>query len=263
MRRNIPFFLPKALTFLVSVLSFAPFGVLQAQTGIIPPAVLPKTTDIAIQGQVNVRVQQDTGSPFISPLTVTLRSIDMSVDLKGSFNQVGQTAFKGIPSGQYSLEVSSPGYRIVRENLSINFSGQVQDIVVAMIPESSVDLSRIPTGTVVPRKAIKETERGLHALQIAKLDETQKHLTRALAIAPDFPDGNYLMGVLLLRRKESDKALPYLQKAVDLAPNHAPAWLALGQAAPIFNAIMHAPPNRSNDPCANNRALRRARSRKI
>jgi len=231
MRRNIPFFLPKALTLLVSILSFAPFGVLQAQTGIIPPAVLPKTTDIVIQGQVNVRVQQDTGSPFISPLTVTLRSIDMSVDLKGSFNQAGQTAFKGIPSGQYSLEVSSPGYRIVRENVSINFSGQVQDIVVAMIPESSVDLSRIPSGTVVPRKAIKETEKGLHALQIAKLDETQKHLTRALAIAPDFPDGNYLMGVLLLRRKESGKALPYLQKAVDLAPNHAPAWLALGQAA--------------------------------
>src|SRR5258707_840559 len=231
MRRNILFFLPKALTFLVSVLSFAPFGVLQAQTGIIPPAVLPKTTDIIIEGQVNVRVQQDTGSPFINPLTVTLRSIDMSVDLKGSFNQAGQTAFKGIPSGQYSLEVSSPGYRIVRENVSINFSGQVQDIVVAMIPESSVDLSRIPSGTVVPLKAIKETEKGLHALQIAKLDETQKHLTRALAIAPDFPDGNYLMGVLLLRRKESGKALPYLQKAVDLAPNHAPAWLALGQAA--------------------------------
>src|SRR5712672_884910 len=231
MRRNIRFFLPKALTFLASVLTFAPCGVLKAQTGIIPPAVLPKTTDIVIQGQVNVRVQQDTGSPFTSPLTVTLRSIDMSVDLKGSFNQVGQTAFKGIPSGQYSLEVSSPGYRIVRENVSINFSGQVQDIVVAMIPESSVDLSRIPSGTVIPRKAIKETEKGLHALQIAKLDETQKHLTRALALAPDFPDGNYLMGVLLLRRKESGKALPYLQKAVDLAPNHAPAWLALGQAA--------------------------------
>jgi hypothetical protein len=231
MRRNISFFLPKALAFLVSVLSLAPFGVLQAQTGIIPPAVLPKTTDIKIEGQVNVRVQQDTGSPFISPLTVALRSVDMKVDLKGSFNQVGQTAFKGIPSGQYLLEVSSPGYRIVRENVSINFSGQLQDIVVAMIPESYADLSRIPSGTVVPPKAIKETEKGLHALQIAKLDETQKHLTRALAIAPDFPDGNYLMGVLLLREKESGKALPYLQKAVDVAPNHAPAWLALGQAA--------------------------------
>jgi hypothetical protein len=231
LRRNTPFFLPRALAFLAGILSFAPFGILQAQSGIIPPAVLPKTTDVIIEGQVNVRVQQDTGSPFLSPLTVTLRSFDMTVNLAGSFNQVGQTSFKGIPSGQYLLEVSSPGYSTVRENVSINLSGQVQDIVVAMIPEGSVALSRSPSGATVPPKAIKETEKGLHALQVGKLDETQAHLTRALAIAPNFADGNYLMGVLLLRRKESGQALTYLQKAVDVAPNHAPAWLALGQAA--------------------------------
>jgi Tetratricopeptide repeat len=231
MRRNIPFFLLKALALLAGVLWFAPFGVLHAQIGITPPAVLPKTTDAIIEGQINVRVQQDTGSPFVSPLTVTLRSIDMSVDLKGSFNQAGQTAFKGIPSGQYLLEVSSPGYSTVRKNVSINLSGQVQNVVVAMIPEGSIDPSRTSLGGVVPPKAIKETEKGLRAMQIGNLDETQTHLTRALAIAPNFADGNYLMGVLLLRRSESGKALTYLQKAVDIAPNHAPALLALGQAA--------------------------------
>ena len=231
MPRNIPFFLPKALALLGGVLSFAPFGILHAQIGITPPAVLPKTTDTIIQGQINVRVQQDTGSPFVSPLTVTLRSVDMSVDLKGSFDQAGQTAFKGIPSGQYLLEVSSPGYSTVRENVSVNLSGQVQNVVVAMIPEGSIDPSRTALGGVVPPKAIKETEKGLRAMQIGKLDETQTHLTRALAIAPNFADGNYLMGVLLLRRNESGKALTYLQKAVDIAPNHAPALLALGQAA--------------------------------
>jgi tetratricopeptide (TPR) repeat protein len=218
----------------LAILAGAPWGapsdVLRAQQ-ITPPALLPNTTDVMIEGQINVRVQQDTGSPFLSPLTVTLRSVDMTVNLAGSFNQVGQTAFKGIPSGQYLLEVRSPGYSTVRENVSINLSGQIHDIVVAMIAEGSVTLSRSGAGAVVPPKAIKETEKGLHALQIAKLDETQVHLARALAIAPDFADGNYLMGVLLLRRNESGKALTYLQKAVDLAPNHAPALLALGQAA--------------------------------
>ncbi len=231
MRRNLALFPLKTVSILAGVLSFAPFGVLRAQQGITPPAVLGKTTLPIIEGQVVVRIQDDSGSPFLSPLTVTLRSVDMKVDLKGSFNQAGQTAFKGIPSGQYLLEVSSTGYSTVRENVSINASGQVQDLVVAMIPESSVGLSRTAAGGVVPPKAIKETEKGLRALQIARLDETQTHLTRALAIAPDFADGNYLMGVLLLRRNESGKALAYLQKAVDLAPNHAPAWLALGQAA--------------------------------
>ena len=231
LRRHIPYIPLNILVILAGVLSLAPFGVLRAQSGIIPPAVLPKTTDVIIEGQVNVRAQQDTGSPFLSPLSVTLRSFDMTVNLAGAFDQVGQTSFKNIPSGQYLLEVSSPGYSTVRENVSINLSGQVQNIVVAMIPEGSVTLFRNQLGAVVPPKAIKETEKGLHALQIAKLDETQAHLTRALAIAPDFADGNYLMGVLLLRRNESGKALTYLQKAVDVAPNHAPALLALGQAA--------------------------------
>jgi hypothetical protein len=230
LRRNISFFPLKTLALLAGVLSFAEPEVLRAQH-ITPPAVLPKTTDAIIAGQINVRVQQDTGTPFVSPLTVTLRSVDMSVDLKGSFNQAGQTAFKGIPSGQYLLEVSSPGYSTVREQVSINLSGQVQNLVVAMIPEGSVNLSRTSSEGIVPPKAIKETEKSLHAMQIGKLDETQTHLTRALAIAPNFADGNYLMGVLLLRRNESGKALTYLQKAVDVAPNHAPALLALGQAA--------------------------------
>jgi tetratricopeptide (TPR) repeat protein len=232
MRRNVPFFfLLKALSFLIGVLSYPSFGILRAQVGITPPALLPKTTNPDIEGQINVRVQQDTGSPFVSPLSVTLRSIDMSVDLKGSFNLAGQTAFKGIPSGQYLLEVRSPGYSTVRENVSVNLSGQVQNIVVAMIPEGSIDPSHTALGALVPPKAIKETEKGLHAMQIGRLDETQTHLNRALAIAPNFADGNYLMGVLLLRRNESEKALTYLQKAVDLAPNHGPAWMALGQAA--------------------------------
>jgi tetratricopeptide (TPR) repeat protein len=229
LRHHIPLLRFKTLAILAGFLSVAPSDALRAQQ-ITPPALLPNTTDAIIEGQVNVRVQQDTGLPFLSPLTVTLRSVDMTVNLAGSFKQVGQTAFKGIPTGQYLLEVRSPGYSTVRENVSINLSGQVQDIVVAMIPEGSVNLSRSGTGAVPP-KAIKETEKGLHALQIAKLDETQVHLARALAIAPDFADGNYLMGVLLLRRNESGKALTYLQKAVDLAPSHAPALLALGQAA--------------------------------
>jgi hypothetical protein len=230
LRLNIPSLPPKTLAILAGVLSFTQCDALRAQK-IAVPTVLPGTTNPAIDGQVNVRVQQDTGSPFVSPLTVTLRSIDMSVNLAGSFDQARQTAFTGIPAGQYLLEVSSPGYSPVREQVSINFSGQVQNIVVAMIPEGSVALSRSrPEGAVSP-KAIQETEKGLHALQVGNLDETQKHLTRALAIAPNFADGNYLMGVLLLRRNEPGDALTYLQRAVNLAPNHAPALLALGQAA--------------------------------
>ena len=228
--REIPFLAPRTLAIIAGVLSFAHADVVQAQR-IAPPQRLPETTAPAIIGQINVRVQQDTGAPFLNPATVTLRSPDMTVNLASSTNNSGQTALVNIPSGQYLLEVSAPGYGTVREQVAVNLSGQVQDVVVAMIPESTAGLSRTPAAGTVPPRAIKETEKGLRALQIGKLDETQAHLTRALAFAPNFADGNYLMGVLFLRRKDSGQALTYLQKAVDLAPTHAPALLALGEAA--------------------------------
>ena len=227
MRRNIPLN-PLRAASLAGLLLLAQPHILRAQR-IDPPKRLADNTNPAITGQVTVRVQQDTGSPFTSPATITLRSYDMSVDLTKSADPNGQVAFGNVPVGQYLLEVNSNGYNTVREHVAISVTGQAQDIPVVMIAEGA--LSRIASAAVVPRNAIKETEKGLRALQIGKLDETQGHLTRALAYAPNFADGNYLMGVVLLRRKEAAKALPYLQKAVELAPTHAPALLALGQAA--------------------------------
>ena len=229
LRRNIPLFPLKTLALLGGLLSFAVPDALQAQR-VAVPVLLPENTSPAFNGLINVSVQQDTGSPFATPATVTLRSADMSVNLTGRTNESGLVAFKTIPSGQYLVEVSAEGYRTVREQIGIG-TGGVQNLLVAMIPETGVTLSRTPSGGgAVNPKAIKETEKGLRSLQVGKLDEAQQHLTRALAAAPNFADGNYLMGVLLLRRKESAKARPYLQKAVDIAPNHAPALLALGEA---------------------------------
>ena len=229
LRRNIPLFPLKTLALLGGLLSFAVPDALQAQR-VAVPVLLPENTSPAFNGLINVSVQQDTGSPFATPATVTLRSADMSVNLTGRTNESGLVAFKTIPSGQYLVEVSAEGYRTVREQIGIG-TGGVQNLLVAMIPETGVTLSRTPSGGgAVNPKAIKETEKGLRSLQVGKLDEAQQHLTRALAAAPNFADGNYLMGVLLLRRKESAQARPYLQKAVDIAPNHAPALLALGEA---------------------------------
>ena len=229
LHRNTPFFPLKTLALLAGLLSFAVPDALQAQR-VAVPVLLPENTSPAFNGLINVSVQQDTGSPFATPATVTLRSADMSVNLTGRTNESGLVAFKTIPSGQYLVEVSAEGYRTVREQIGIG-TGGVQNLLVAMIPETGVTLSRTPSGGgAVNPKAIKETEKGLRSLQVGKLDEAQQHLTRALAAAPNFADGNYLMGVLLLRRKESAKARPYLQKAVDIAPNHAPALLALGEA---------------------------------
>jgi len=228
--RKTPFLALRTLAVVAAVLFLAHPGALRAQR-ITPPQRLAENTTPAIVGQINVRVQQDTGTPFLNSATVLLRSYDMAVDLTNSTGHSAQTTFTNIPSGQYMIEVSAPGYGTVREQVSVNLSGQVQDVAVTMLPEATIAMARAAAAAKVPPNAIKETEKGLRALQINKLNETQSHLTRALAFAPNFADGNYLMGVLFLRRNDSAQALTYLQRAADIAPTHAPALLALGQAA--------------------------------
>ena len=67
-------------------------------------------------------------------------------------------------------------------------------------------------------------------MQVEKLNEAEQHLKKAQELAPKAPDVNYLVGVLYMRRGNSAQAREYLQKAVDAAPNHAAALLALGEA---------------------------------
>jgi hypothetical protein len=50
-----------------------------------------------------------------------------------------------------------------------------------------------------------------------KLDDAQQYLVHERTIDPDFADGNYLMGLLLLRRKDSGRAVAYLQKSLKLS----------------------------------------------
>jgi hypothetical protein len=117
-------------------------------------------------------------------------------------------------------------------SISIQIWVALCGLALLVLPlSSSAQLGTDKGGSVsVSPKAVEETEKALHALQKNKLDEAQQHLGRALAIDPNFADGNYLMGVLLLRQKESGKASGYLQKSVDHSPNHAAALLALGEA---------------------------------
>jgi tetratricopeptide (TPR) repeat protein len=99
------------------------------------------------------------------------------------------------------------------------------------VPQSSPDIRVTQASSIsVSPKVVKETEKALRALWQNKLEEAQQSLMRALATDPHFPDGNYLMGLLLLRRKESGNAVAYLQKSLELSPNYAAALLALGEA---------------------------------
>jgi tetratricopeptide (TPR) repeat protein len=180
-------------------------------------------------GQLTLKIQHIAGTAFFEGATISLFTRNIEDKLLTKSDRSGHAHFTALPVGEYLLEIAAAGYRTIREQVIISDAYEAQSIVVSMVPTSFG--ARAMEGSVsVPPKAVEETEKALHAMQVNKVDEAQQHLGRALAIDPNFADGNYLMGVLLLRQRESGRASGYLQKSVDLSPNHAPALLALGEA---------------------------------
>jgi tetratricopeptide (TPR) repeat protein len=189
------------------------------------------TKDYASVGELSIQVQETTGEPFFAGATVTLftQNIDARQTLSTVADLNGRAKFTGLPVGTYVMEITAPGYRKVQQQVIMTGSQRARDLIISLVPVAVEGKVKMGSVTVAP-KAVKETDKALRALEGNRFEEAQEHLTQALAVDPNFADGNYLMGLVLLRRKNPAKARAYLQRSVELAPEHTAALLALGEA---------------------------------
>lgn len=215
--------------------------------------------DFTSTGRLTLQIQDTAGAPFFEGATVTLLTSQIETKLSTTSDQSGRARFTALPVGQYVVEIAAPGYRTVQEQVFISGTREDQNIMVSLVPSATGAKVKVGSVSASP-KAVKESEKALHALQLNRLDEAQQHLSRALAFDPTFADGNYLMGLLLLRQKESSKAAAYLQKTLNLSPDHTAALLALGEAQYLdhdyyratasFEKFLHDQPNSPQAPVA-------------
>ncbi|MGC1617157.1 MAG: carboxypeptidase regulatory-like domain-containing protein [Candidatus Acidiferrum sp.] len=216
----------------VLLCAFAMLLLPQSSTAQSSTQALPDTRgtlDYASTGRLTLQIQDTTGAPFFEGAAVTLLTSQIETKLSTTSDQSGLARFTALPAGQYVVEIAAPGYRTVQEQVRISGTREDQNIVVSLVP--TVTGAKVKVGSVsASPKAVKESEKAIHALQLNRLNEAQQHLSRALALDPTFADGNYLMGLLLLRQKETSKAAAYLQKALTLSPDHTAFLLALGEA---------------------------------
>ena len=181
-------------------------------------------------GQILVRVHEADGSPIGRSAMVTVHSPSQLTNFTVPTTEAGQARFTGLPAGDYLVEVTAPGYRNAQVQAIIAADKETENLDVLLVPDSGpIGAQRAAGAPILAPKALNETERGLEALQSDKLDEAELHLKRAMQLAPGFPDVNYLMGLLWMRRHDNAQARGYLEKAVALAPKHAPALQALGE----------------------------------
>jgi tetratricopeptide (TPR) repeat protein len=195
--------------------------------------------DYASSGQITFQIQDAAGAPFFEGATIRLLTSEIATTMSTTSDQSGQARFTALPVGHYVAEIAAPGYRTVQEQVIVSGTQDGQKFVVALVPTAVGAKVKVGSVSASP-KAVKESERALHALQVNNLAEAQQHLARALAFDPTFADGNYLMGLLLLRQKEFSKAAAYLQKSLNISPDHTAAQLALGEAQYLDRDYSHA-----------------------
>jgi hypothetical protein len=187
--------------------------------------------DYEYTGHLSILVQETTGEPFFAGATITLftRNMDARQTLSTVADLQGRATFTGLPTGTYVMEIAAPGYRTVQQQVIMTGTQKAQDLVVSLVPVAVEGKVKVG-GVAVAPKAVKETDKALGAMEGNRFEEAQRHLERALAIDPNFADGNYLLGLVLLRQKNPAKARAYLQRSAELAPEHTAAFLALGEA---------------------------------
>ncbi len=191
------------------------------------------TEQTAISGNnatIVVNVRNSSGDPLPATAVVKLYR-NGSIPNGQTTTSQGRAIFLPRNLGDFSVLVEATGYKPGRANVDVPIPVRVE-VDVYLQPEGDVNANSSPNGVpgapVLAPKAQKEVDLGLKALQENKLDDAQKHLDAATALAPNHPDVLYLFGVLYVRRNDLPHAQEALSKATQIDPKHARALAALG-----------------------------------
>src|SRR6266404_2248498 len=177
-----------------------------------------------------VNVRNTSGDPLPVAAVVKLYR-NGSIPNGQTTSSQGRAIFMPQNLGDFLVVVEASGYKPGRANVDVPIPVKVE-VDVYLQPESdasaNTSVNCAPGAPVLAPKAQKEVDLGLKALQENKLDDAQKHLNAAVALAPGNPDVLYLVGVLAVRRNDLPRAQEVLTKATQIDPHHARALAALG-----------------------------------
>lgn len=184
---------------------------------------------IEISGQIRFA---SNGTP-VPNIVVRLEALSGGLINEEITDRLGKFRFSSLSPVQYFVTVRLSGYREVRRE--VNLIMQSSEFVQIQLVRETPGTETPPTNTKVldanvPPEARSEFEKGEAALlEKNKLAEGILHLEKAIAIYPNFPEAQIVLGTAYMDAKEWNKAELALKQAIELAPNASNAFFALGE----------------------------------
>jgi tetratricopeptide (TPR) repeat protein len=181
---------------------------------------------------VSITVYSSKGVP-VGDARVELKEISTGQPVKSGYtNSMGHLDLNDVPFGSYEV-VATRGVVEARENAQIRALGASVSLVIAE-DRTGDDTGNKSTVSVaqfkVPGKARKEYNKAKEALIDRKIDETEKHLAKALEIFPNFAEALTLRGIVALDRDDLEAANRDVQQAITLDPTYPTAYFVMGAA---------------------------------
>jgi tetratricopeptide (TPR) repeat protein len=202
--------------------------------GVTPLGSPPRITASGGYGSIMIYLRTEDGQklPDEALPTFTISSTSSSFQLTNQPQRTGDGwAITGLAVGNdYEIQVRAIGYRVALEDVEIpDLSGAVSSVIIFMKSVDQALVFRPPTGGfVLAPKAQKEVQHALQDLQQGKIPSAQKHMEKALQLAPGNPYVQYVMGMTYFLSNQLDRAKPYLERSVSIDPKQPAALMALG-----------------------------------
>ena len=195
----------------------------------------PAATTLPLEyrsGNIAVYVRTEDGQPLTTAPNVTLIAPSMFSTVPKAQKGPGDSwIFPGVSIGDlYEVQVQASGYHTELRPVTVPDSVTAAASIIVFMRSPDDELAfHPPSGQfVLAPQAEKEAQKGAEDLDAGKVDSAQKHLSKALAMAPDNPYVNYLMGMRFFLNDDLAKAKPYLEKSVSTDVRQVAALEALG-----------------------------------
>ena len=193
----------------------------------------PSTFSLEIHGMVRMGQSEAPADKAF----VRLESFDAGGPIQEMFtDRTGKFRFFGLAPAQYTVVVSSPGFKSVQQHVDLQTASSSY-VVLQLVPDDSVSRASSSgspgvTDAAVPAAARKEFEQANEAMQRsdqAGLSEAIGHLEKAVNLYPKFFAAQLELGTACMDAKQFERAEAALRKASEMDKKTPHAHFALGR----------------------------------
>lgn len=178
------------------------------------------------RAQIAVTVRTSSGQIVASPATVKLYKNGIPIDQSSTSH--GRAFFFPRGFGDFTIIVEATGYKSGQKDVSATIPGRFEVDVYLQTQLAANETTGVPPKPILAPQAREALTKGLQALREGKMGDAEKHLNKAVKLAPGNPDVLYAQGMLYMKQGSWGTAQSVLQKADQIAPNQPRVLSALG-----------------------------------